>query len=71
MLNELSTYSQENQKKSFWAWASVSKTIQRWGPGAKKYRQKYDLMFGKDKLRRVRYYKGPGGEIRKTVEIEI
>ena len=56
---------------NYWSWATVTNTIQRWGPGAAKYRHKYDLMFGKGKFRRVRHYKGPGGEIRKTIEIEV
>ncbi len=59
------------KKKSFWAWAKCENSIDRMGPGAKKYRHKFDLMFGTGKFRRVRHYKHPDGEIRKTVEIEV
>jgi len=69
-IGDIATYSKEN-KKSFWAWAKCTNSLDRFAPGAKKYRQKFDLMFGRKKFRRVRHYKGPGGEIRKTVEIEI
>ncbi len=64
-------YSQENNSKSFWPWAKCTKSIKRFDPGAAKYRHKFDLMFGKDKFRRVRHYKGLDGERRKTVEIEV
>ena len=57
--------------KPFWPWSKVTNTIQRFGPGATKYRHKYDLIFGKGKFRKVRHYKGPGGETRRTVEIEV
>lgn len=59
------------EKKSFWAWARCTTTRERNGAGTKKYRQKFDVMFGKGKFRRLRYYEGPGGEKRKTVEIEV
>jgi hypothetical protein len=60
-----------NEQKRFWPWAKCIKTVRRLDPGAKKYRLKYDVMFGSGKFRRVRHYKGSDGEIRKTVEIEI
>ena len=59
------------EKKRFWPWAKVTHSLKRFDPGAAKYRLKYDLMFGKGAFRRVRRYKDPDGEIRRTVEIEI
>lgn len=59
------------EKKRFWPWAKCTHSLKRFDPGAAKYRLKFDLMFGTGKLIKVRHYKGPGDEIRKTVEIEI
>ena len=65
------TCSKGNEKKRFWSWAKVTNSLSRFDPGTAKYRQKFDLMFGRGKLRRVRHYKGPDGERRVTVEIEV
>ena len=62
---------QKTEKKSFWAWAKCRTTRERYAPGTKKYRHKFDLLFGAGKFRRLRYYVGPNGEKRKTVEIEV
>jgi len=59
------------KNKRFWSWAKVTHSLKRFDPGAAKYRHKYDMLFGYGKFIRVRRYKGPGGEIRRTVEIEI
>lgn len=63
--------SQKNNKKSFWAYAKCTHSLPRFSEGCKKYRQNYDLMFGVKKFIRMRRYKSPDGEIRRTVEIEI
>lgn len=67
----LDTCIKENEKKYFYPHAKITHSLDRFAPGAQKYRHKFDLMFGKGKFRRVRHYKGPGGEIRKTVEVEV
>jgi hypothetical protein len=59
------------KKRSFWAWARCSHSLPRHAQGCKKYRAKYDLLFGLKKFIRYRRYVGPGGEVRRTVEIEI
>ena len=58
-------------KKSFWSWAKVTHSLKRNDPGVEKYRLKYDFLLGTGKFRRFRRYKGPGGEVKRTVEIEI
>jgi len=63
--------SKNKRVKKFWPYAKCTHSFKRFDPGAAKYRQKYDLMFGRGKFRKVRHYKGPGGEIRQTVEIEV
>ena len=67
--DDLATYSKRN--KIFWPHATVTNTYSRLANGCKKYRLKYDLLFGPKKFIRMRKYKGPGGETRRTVEIEI
>jgi len=57
--------------KSFWAYAKCIKSLGRYAPGVKKYRQRFDGAFGKGTFIRFRRYEGPDGEIRLTVEIEI
>ena len=61
----------EKQKKHFWPYAKCTHSLPRHGEGCQKYRHKYDLMFGVKKFIRFRRYTGPGGEVKKTVEIEI
>jgi len=63
--------SKKINKKSFWPWAKCTHSLPRNTEGCKKYRQKYDLMFGMKKFIRMRRYKGQNGEVRRTVEIEI
>ena len=63
--------SQKPKKKNFYPWAKITHSLPRFSEGCVKYRLKYDLMFGTKKFIRMRRYKGPGGEIRRTVEIEI
>lgn len=65
------TYIKEKTKKSFWAWAKCTHSLPRYSDGCKKYRLKYDLIFGLKKFVRLRRYIGPDGEIKRTVEIEI
>lgn len=59
------------KKRNFWPWAKCVKSLGRYAPGAKKYRQRFDGVFGPDTFVRFRRYAGPDGEVRKTVEIEI
>jgi hypothetical protein len=66
----MDTYITEN-KKSFYPWAKITHSLPRLSNGCKKYRLKYDLMFGNKKFIRFRRYVGRDGEIRRTVEIEI
>jgi hypothetical protein len=61
----------KNQKKSFWVFAKCTHSLPRLADGCKKYRHKYDFMFGTKKFIRFRRYVGPEGEIKRTVEIEI
>lgn len=70
------TYIKKNKKQkpikqSFWAWSKCTHSLPRYNDGCAKYRMKYDFMFGLKKFVRLRRYVGPGGEIRRTVEIEI
>lgn len=69
--NNLIHISNKTEKRSFWAWAKCTHSLDRYAPGATKYRHRFDVMFDSGKFRRVRHYKAPWGEIRKTVEIEI
>ena len=71
MKSKIDICSKENKKKSFWPWAKCTHSLNRYDPGVAKYRHKFDLMFGIGRLRKVRHYKGPDGEIRRTVEIEV
>ena len=59
------------KKINFWAYAKCTHSLKRFDPGVAKYRHKYDVLFGKDKFRKLRYYKDPTGKIKKTIEIEI
>ena len=70
-METIDTYIKETEKKWFWSRAKCTHSLTRFDPGTTKYRQKFDLMFGRGKLRRVRHYKGPDGERRVTVEIEV
>ena len=70
-MGAIDTYIKQNEKKRFWPWARCTHSFTRFDPGTAKYRQKFDLMFGRGKLRRVRHYKGPDGERLITVEIEV
>jgi hypothetical protein len=63
--------SKNKNDKSFWAYSKVTHSLPRNTDGCKKYRQKFDFIFGLKKFIRMRRYKGPDGEIRRTVEIEI
>ena len=67
--NEFDIYIKKN--KSFWAYAKCTHSFPRLAEGCKKYRLKYDLLFGMKKFIRLRRYVGKNGEIRRTVEIEI
>jgi len=58
-------------KKLFWPYAKCTNSLDRFAPGVKKYRQRFDGVFGKGTFRRLRYYKTPDGQKRRTVEIEI
>jgi hypothetical protein len=69
--DKIDTGIQDKQKKPFWAWAKCTHSLPRYGEGCQKYRYKYDLMFGVKKFVRFRRYVGPGGEVKRTVEIEI
>ena len=60
-----------NNKKKFWPHAKCTHSRGRYAEGCKKYRLKYDLLFGLKKFIRFRRYEGPDGEVRRTVEIEI
>ena len=64
------TYITKN-KKSFWPFAKCTHSLPRFAAGCTQYRRRYDLMFGTKKFIRMRRYKGPDGEIRRTVEVEI
>ena len=59
------------EKKHFWSYAKCTHSSPRLADGCKKYRQKYDLMFGHKKFIRFRRYVGPNGEVKRTVEIEV
>jgi len=60
-----------SKQTRFWSWAKVTHSLPRLADGVKKYRLKYELMFGRGKFVRFRRYKGPNDEIRRTIEIEI
>jgi hypothetical protein len=72
MSENLAKYSQEKQTRAkFWPQAVCTNSLDRFAPGAKKYRQRFDLMFGPGAFRRLRRYRHPGGRKKITVEIEI
>jgi hypothetical protein len=72
MNKNLATYSQEKQKQEkFWPRAVCTNSLDRFAPGAKKYRHRYDLLFGAGAFRRVRRYRHPDGRRKITVEVEI
>ncbi len=59
------------ESKYFWPHAKCTHSFPRNAEGCRKYRAKFDLMFGAKKFIRFRRYVGPDGEVRRTVEIEI
>ena len=59
------------ENKHFWPHAKCTHSFPRYAEGCRKYRAKFDLMFGAKKFIRFRRYVGPDGEVRRTVEIEI
>jgi len=72
MNKNLAICSQENLKQQkFWPQAVCTNSLDRFSPGAKKYRQRFDLMFGAGTFRRLRRYRHPDGRKKITVEVEI
>lgn len=72
MNKNLATYSQEKQKpEKFWPRALCTNSLDRFTPGAKKYRHRFDLLFGPGAFRRLRRYRHPDGRKKITVEVEI
>ena len=58
-------------KKSFWPFARCIKSLGRYDAGVKKYRHRFDGIYGPGTFIRFRRYQGADGEIRKTVEVVI
>lgn len=62
---------QKQVNRKFYRNSTVIKTMRPFDPGTTKYRHKAAVLVGDGKLVAVRYHKGPGGEKRTTIEIEI
>ena len=60
-----------NENSNFFSDCTVYKTLRPYDPGAKKYRAKAAILVGPGKLVKVRHYRNPDGETRKTIEVEI
>jgi len=59
------------KKKSFYAGAKITNSLNPFDPGTAKYRHRAQVLVGSGKLVKVRKYQGGDGNKRTTIEVEI